>query len=152
VTTALTSVQLTQGVTVLQQGLPPAYAMRVGTTGEPASMLGPALAGAVSQTPGPVAFAQALAVSPPTPAFRAAAHTITAAELSAVVSQLASQHALSRRARNLLQNDLRTLTRAANATAHTRALAKLRRDAAGAGRSTRAATETLLVHAAAGLS
>jgi len=95
---------------------------------------------------------QALQLSPPPAAFRAANHSITVAELGAVVDQLASQRAISRRARALLRKDLTAITRAGSGVAHTRALATLRRDVNRLARTTRAATETLLKHAAAGLS
>ncbi len=151
-TIALTSVQVSQTVTVLQTGLPGPYAKRLPPGGDSATALAQKVTAAVGPVSGPVSLSQALQLSPPPAAFRAASHTITVAELGALVDQLASQRSISRGARGLLHSDLNALTRAGNAAAHTRALAKLRRDINRMARAVRAATETLLQHAAGGLS
>ena len=152
VTTTLTTVQVSQTLTLLQNGLPAAYARRLPAGGDSATALAKSVTAAVGQPSGPVSVGQALALSPPPAAFRAASHAITVAELGAVVDQLGSQRAITRRARALLHTDLNAITRAGNAAAHARALARLRRDVNRLARTTRSATETLLQHAAAGLS
>ena len=151
ITTVMTSAQVTQTLTVLQGGLPATYAKRLPAGGESATTLAQSVTAALGPSPGPVALGQALQVSPPPAAFRAASHTITVAELGALVDQLASQRSITRKARTLLHKDLNAITRAGNAAAHARGLATLRRDINRMARSTRAATETLLQHAAAGL-
>jgi hypothetical protein len=128
-TVAITSAQLGAARVYVQHGLPSRLLRLLSANGVSPGAFLQALAGALAGAPSSITFARLLGTTEAPGPYKASNHTITTAQIGAIIDALASQHTISASTHGKLTTDLHAVA-AANRAKRARALAKLQSDIA----------------------